>query len=215
MVWPVALGVLMAPVCLLYFSRHLLARLCLLLLSVGCGIAGVAFFKQARAVEEDMRRADIYELPSSTGVHKIELARLSQVSMEAVLHGGSEKPNQTDLEKFKWSLSGNSPGNRWFHFETRDDVDPLDTPLFQVDWGGPKLPLTLEYQVEESDASILHGRSIWVRHDRGALHMLRNHLLPILNLFGWSLALWGGLWILIQGIVETRRHLAKRVLVSP
>lgn len=199
MEWLVALLILVVPFLLIRYSRHLAARLGLLVFWLACGAGGAWFLAEARKVEKDLETVYTYPLASTPGTHRVPLAPLSQGSMKGVLRGGAQPAGRPELEKAGWSFTDPKIRVTWFEAREHDPAEPDETLLFYVDWWGSGTPpAILEYRVDESRQSWFQGRTVRIGHDGSAKHLLRDHALVFLNLFGGVLLIWGGLWLLVQ-----------------
>jgi hypothetical protein len=201
MPWILLLTLLCLPI-LLVQSRHVAARLGLLVF--GLGLEGyVAFLLcEGGRIEEDLRTDCRYALDTTSGLHRIPIEALSQRSMKGVLRGGDGMPSRSDLEAFRWKFQDPVLAT-WFEPRQHQEADPGDTLLFYAQWSGAA---TLEYTVGESNARLLAGRTLVVTHDASAEHMLRDHALASIRIEAWALGLWGGLWMAVQGFREWRRR---------
>jgi len=206
--WLVLLAVLSSPILLVsIYGRSKVARIGLSLVWILCGLGGAWFLVQARDAEKDLETLHEYRLPLDPGFQRIDLRTLSQGSMEGVLRGAGEKPSRADLEKLRWAFPAGVSVS-WYEFSAREDWSPGDLPLFQIHWGVPlqQSPLALEYHVGQEVPDFLRSRVLVVTHDASARHLIRDHLLPVLHLFGWGLLGWGGLWLAVQAVREISRR---------
>lgn len=72
-------------------------------------------------------------------------------------------------------------------------------------WPSEGGPIPLSYRVEAGEEGVLRSRSLAVRHDQSALHLLADHgvaIIGCLAVVGW---VWGGGWSVVW-VVSERRH---------
>jgi hypothetical protein len=204
MPWIILLTLLVLPF-LLAQSRHAAARIGLLAFWLGLGVYVALLLREARRIEDDLRTQQRHVLENTVGVHRVEIAGMSQGSMKGVLRGGDGVLSRPDLETFRWKFRDAVPAT-WFEPRQHEETEPGDTLLFHAQWAGPT---SLEYRVDEANARVLAQRTLIVSHDSSAEHMLRDHALSPIHVGAWALGLWGGLWMVVQGVQEwTRRRRA-------
>jgi hypothetical protein len=210
--WLIGLLILVAPFVLLRFSRHIAARLALMVVWLSCGGGGAWFLSEARRAGKDLETAHTYPLASAPGTHRIALTPLSQGSMKGVLRGGAGSLERSELAKAGWSFTDPRIPATWFEASEHDPAGPGETLLFYTAWTGSDVPpAVLEYRVDESRQTWFQGRVLAIGHDATARHMLRDHAMAFLNFFGVALLLWGGVWLIVQVVQTATRGKEKRL----
>jgi hypothetical protein len=206
MPWLILLALLIVPFILASQSRHPVGRIGLLLFWLALEVYVGFLVREGLRIQKDLETPHSYALAGTPGAQRIEIAALSQGSMKGVLRGGNGVLPRAELEKFHWKFR-DAVLATWFEAPQHEELDPGDTFLFRAQWSGPT---TLEYEVDAAAARVLAGRQLLVSHDRSAEHMLRDHALTPINVGAWALGLWGGLWMVVQGVQECTRRRAPK-----
>jgi hypothetical protein len=209
MIMAAAFAYFVTPIILLLAYPRRWARLGLGLVWVVSGILGARNLVMAERARLDMDTLDSYPLSGTAGSHQVEVARLSQGSMEAWVHAEATPPPIEDLRKLHWSAPQGLSVD-WFGKPARYDTNPPSSVfLFQVHRPVEPNRLVFQYVCDPEQAGLLRSCSLLVRHDLYAMDALAVQVAGP-SLLGQALLGWGVLWLFTQAVLEVRLRLKKQ-----
>jgi len=207
MIVAAAIAWVVTPHVLLLMYPRRSARRGMALVWVASGFLAAWYFywssHRAHEARVDMATVHSYPLSDSAGSHRVEIARLSQGSMEGWVNAEPAPPKLEALRKIHWS-SSQDVSVEWFGRPTRYDWNPPSSIfLFHVRSPVEKNPVVFDYVCDQEQAGLLKSCSLLVRHDLRAMDALTGRATgpsPVPEL----LFAWGLLWLVIQLGLEIR-----------